>query len=226
MTMDFITALQESFIKHSSSENKLPMEAYMKHKFEFYGIKSPDRKTILKEVIRNHKEEVLQYCRILIKKLYEFPQREFHYCAMEIMDKFLKKNYLQKDIKLIKHLLTTNSHWDSVDFIAKHILGNYLLIHPNKTEEVINNFSNSDHMWLIRSAILFQLGYKEKTSSDILFRECIKHSTSKEFFIQKAIGWALREYAKVNPESVLKFVNNNSLSTLSRREALKHLISR
>ena len=226
MTMEFITALQESFIKHSSSENKLPMEAYMKHKFEFYGIKSPDRKTILKEVIRNHTEEVSQYCRIIIKKLYELPQREFHYCAMEIMDKFLKNKYLQTDIKLIKYLIKTHSHWDSVDFIAKHILGNYLLIHRNKLEEVITNYSNNRDIWLNRSAILFQLGYKEKTNSDILFRECIKHSTSKEFFIQKAIGWALREYAKVNPESVLKFVNNNSLSTLSRREALKHLNSR
>ncbi len=222
--MDFINALQESFVKHSSSENKLPMEAYMKHKFEFYGIKSPDRKMILKEVIRNHKDEVSEHCRIIIKNLYELPQREFHYCAMEIMDKFLKKNYLQKDIQLIEYLLKKHSHWDSVDFIAKHILGNYLLIYPNRTEEVINNFSSSDHMWLIRSAILFQLGYKNKTNFDILFRECIKHSASKEFIIQKAIGWALREYAKVNPNSVLKFVSNNSLSTLSRKEALKHLI--
>ena len=224
MTMEFITALQESFKKHSISENKLPMEAYMKHKFEFYGIKSPDRKTILKEVIRNHKEEVSQYCRIIVKKLYELPHREFHYCAMEIMDQFLKKNYLKEDINLIDYLLTNHSHWDSVDFIAKHILGNYLLTHPNRTKEVINNYSNSNHMWLIRSVILSQLGYKEKTNYNILFRECKKHSASNEFFIQKAIGWALREYAKVNPESVLKFVNTNSLSALSRREALKHLI--
>jgi len=220
--MDFIDALQESFIKHSSPENKLAMEAYMKHKFEFYGIKSPDRKSIQKEIFSNHKNEVSENCRTIVKKLFKLSQREFHYCAMEIMEKFLRKNYLQKDIVLIEHLLTTHSHWDTVDFIAKHILGNYLLIHPNKTEEVIKNFSNSEHMWHNRSAILFQLGYKEKTNSDILFRECKKHSASKEFFIKKAIGWALREYAKVNPDIVLKFANNNSLSTLSRKEALKH----
>ncbi len=220
--MDFIDALQESFIKHSSPENKLAMEAYMKHKFEFYGIKSPDRKATLKGLVGIHKNSVLENCRTIVKKLYKLPQREFHYCAMEIMDKFLKKNYLQDDIILIQHLLLNHSHWDSVDFIAKHILGNYLLIHPNKTEEVIKYFSNSEHMWLNRSAILFQLGYKEKTNSHILFRECKKHSASKEFFIKKAIGWALREYAKVNPDIVLKFANNNSLSTLSRKEALKH----
>jgi 3-methyladenine DNA glycosylase AlkD len=224
--MDFINALKASFINHSSSENKLAKEAYMKHKFEFYGIKSPDRKSIQNEIIRNHKNEVSENCRIIVKKLYKLPQREFHYCSMEIMDKFLKKNYRQTDIVLIEYLLTTHSHWDTVDFIAKHILGNYLLDHPINTEGVINAFSNSDQMWLNRSAILFQLGYKEKTNYYILFRECKKHSDSKEFFIKKAIGWSLREYAKVNPESVLKFVNNNSLSDLSRKEALKHFNER
>lgn len=224
--MDFINALKASFINHSSSENKLAMEAYMKHKFEFYGIKSPDRKSIQKEIIRNHKNEVSEKCRIIVKKLYKLPQREFHYCGIEIMDKFLKKNYRQTDIVLIECLLTTHSHWDTVDFTAKHILGNYLLDHPGNTEGVINAFSNSDQMWLNRSAILFQLGYKEKTNADILFRECKKHSGCKEFFIKKAIGWSLREYAKVNPESVIKFVNNNALSNLSRKEALKHLISK
>ncbi|NNL16915.1 MAG: DNA alkylation repair protein [Flavobacteriaceae bacterium] len=220
--MDFIRALQDSFIEHASHSNKCAMEAYMKHKFEFYGIKSPERKMILKKAIKNHKAEVFENCRTIIKKLYLLPQREFHYCAMEIMDEFLKKNYILDDIGLIEFLLITNSHWDSVDFISKHILGNYLLIYVNKTEEVINNFSDSDNIWLHRSAILYQLGYKENTNADILFRECRKHSSSNEFFIQKAIGWALREYAKVNPGSVLKFVKYNSLPSLSRREALKH----
>lgn len=224
--MNFIAALQNSFIKHSSPDNKLAMEAYMKYKFKFYGIKSPDRKAILRGLVLIHKDAVLENCRSIVKKLYRLPQREFHYCAMEIMDKFLKKSYLQDDIILIEHLLVTHSHWDSVDFIAKHILGNYLLTYPNKTEEVINKFSNSEHMWLNRSVILFQLGYKEKTNSEILFRECKKHSGSNEFFIKKSIGWALREYAKFNPDLVLKFVNNNSLSTLSRREALKHFNER
>lgn len=220
--MDFIEQLQQVFKAHSNLENKLAMEAYMKHKFEFYGIKSPDRKGLLKAILNQHKEEVSQHCRTLVKKLYKLPEREFHYCAMELMGKFLKKHYLLEDIKLIEHLLITHSHWDSVDFIAKHILGNYLLLHPNKTEEVITDFSDSDNMWLNRSALLFQLGRKYETNQDILFRECKKHSKSKEFFIQKAIGWALREYAKTNPEAVKQFVENNNIAPLSTREALKH----
>ena len=220
--MDFVTDLQETFKKHLNTNNKLAMEAYMKHKFEFFGIKSPDRKHLLKDVINQHKEEVANNCRTLAKKLYKLPQREFHYCAMEIVDTFLKKNYLSEDIELIEILITKHSHWDTVDFIAKHILGNYLILHPNKTEKVINDFSNSDNMWLNRSAILFQLGYKEHTNSEILFSECEKHSKSKAFFIQKAIGWALREYAKTNPDAVKQFVNTYDLAPLSTREALKH----
>ena len=220
--MDFIEHLQQVFKAHSNLDNKIPMEAYMKHKFVFYGIKSPDRKGLFKDVLNLHKVEVSQHCRTIVKKLYKLPEREFHYCAMELMDKILKKNYQVEDIKLIEHLLTTYSHWDSVDFIAKHILGNYLLIHPNKTDEVIRGFSNSDNMWLNRSGLLLQLGYKEKTNQDILFSECKKHSISKDFFIQKAIGWALREYAKSNPKAVKQFVQTNNLAPLSTREALKH----
>ena len=78
-------------------------------------------------------------------------------------------------------------------------------------------------MWLNRSAILFQLGYKTRTDESILFEQCLAHKESKEFFIQKAIGWALREYSKTNPDAVLNFVNSNQLKPLSTREALKRL---
>ena len=131
--MGFISELQQTFKKHSNLDHKLPMESYMKHKFEFFGIKSPDRKQLLKEVVNKHKSEVIENIRTIVIELYNLPQREFHYSAMEIMDKFLKKTYLLEDIELIKHLLINHSHWDTVDFIAKHILGNYLLNHPNKT---------------------------------------------------------------------------------------------
>jgi len=141
---------------------------------------------------------------------------------MDLVDRFLKKSYLTEDISLIEHLVIKHSHWDTVDFIAKHILGNYLLLHQNKTKEVIANFSGSNNMWLNRSAILFQLGRKDKTDQQILFRECKRHSKSNEFFIRKAIGWALRDYARTNPEAVKQFVKNNKLASLSTREALKH----
>jgi len=195
----------------------------MKHKFKFLGIKSPERKMLLKRFVKENKPEINSECRILVKKLYELQEREFHYCAMEIMDKFLKNKYKTNDIGLMEYMICTNSHWDTVDFIAKHILGNYLICFPDKTEEIVLDFSSSKNMWLNRSAILFQLGYKEKTDKKLLFSLCRTHAGSKEFFIKKAIGWSLREYAKVNPRSVINFVESNQLSTLSRKEAIRNL---
>jgi 3-methyladenine DNA glycosylase AlkD len=138
--------------------------------------------------------------------------------------KELKRNYKKEDIQLIEKLITTNSWWDTVDTIAKNILGEYLLEYPLETENVIERFSNSDNMWLNRSAILFQLGYKQKTNFELLQSECEKHKNSNEFFIQKAIGWALREYTKTNPEMVRNYVANTNLKKLSQKEALKHIL--
>ena len=220
--MAFISDLKKALKKHANDADRIPMESYMKHKFVFFGIKSVQRKQLLREAINKNKEEVVNNVRIIVSKLYNLPQREFHYCAMELMARFLKKNYENEDIELIEKLIVTHSNWDSVDFIAKHILGNYLLQFQEQTGKIINGFSNSDNMWLNRSAILFQLGYKNKTNPKILFKECRKHSKSKEFFIRKAIGWALREYAKTNPNKVKKFVDNTELASLSKKEALKH----
>lgn len=157
-------------------------------------------------------------------QLFLKPERELHYCGLEILIKQLKRNYRIEDIQLIEKLLITNSWWDSVDTISKNILGQYLLEYPQEIEKVIERFSNSDNMWLNRSAILFQLGFKQKTNFDLLKSECEKHKNSNEFFIQKAIGWALREYAKTNPQAVKNYVANTNLKNLSQKEALKNIL--
>ena len=120
-------------------------------------------------------------------------------------------------------MITTNSWWDSVDFIAKHILGNYLFQFPDEIEKVVTECSSSENMWLNRSAILFQLGYKNQTDAKRLFDICLQHKSSSEFFIQKAIGWALREYSKANPDEVVSFVAKADLKPLSQKEALKRI---
>ena len=168
------------------------------------------------EISKNYREIALT----LLKK--EF--RELHYCGIEILIKNLKRNYRKDEINLVETFLITNSWWDSVDTISKYLLGQYLIEFPSETEKVIERFSNSENRWLNRSAILFQLGYKKNTNYELLFSECVKHSQSKEFFIQKAIGWALREYGNVNPTLVINFVNNTDLKPLSRKEAIRKLI--
>jgi len=221
--MGFIEDLEKAFAKKNNPENAFAMAKYMKNLFSFFGIKTDERRQIFKEICNVHKEEISANPREIALKLYSKPERELQYCAIEILMKQLKENYKKEDIQLIEKLIITNSWWDSVDTIAKNILGEYLLEHPLETKKVIERFSNSENMWLNRSAILFQLGYKQKTNFFLLKSECEKHKNSNEFFIQKAIGWALREYGKTNPEAVQNFVANTNLKTLSKKEALKNI---
>jgi 3-methyladenine DNA glycosylase AlkD len=222
--MTFINDLSARLRQAENSTNSEPMEAYMKHKFPFLGIKSPERKQLLRTAINTHKAALNRESSSIAKLLYSEAEREFHYCAIEIYARFRKKRYELADIEDLKFLITTHSHWDTVDFIAKHILGQFLTEHPSSKLGVIEAFSDDSNLWLNRSAILFQLAYKEQTDQALLFALCEQHKKSNEFFIQKAIGWALREYAKVNPSAVLNFVNSMDLKPLSRREALRRIV--
>lgn len=222
--MPFIESLENAFQKNSHTENAFAMSKYMRNHFSFFGIKTEDRRLIFKTIWKENQQEVIQNPRAIGWELFTKPQRELQYCGIEILTKELKNNYEKDDIHLVEKLIITNSWWDSVDTIAKYILGQYLFEHSLETENVIERFSNSENMWLNRSAILFQLGYKQKTNFDILKSECEKHKNSNEFFIQKAIGWALREYGKTNPEAVKNFVVNNNLKPLSKKEALKNIL--
>lgn len=221
--MNFISDLSAVFIENSNTVNAVPMKAYMKGLFIFHGIKTDQRRKLFKEICDKHKAEVSANARKISLELYRKTEREYHYCSIEILIKELKKKFIKDDIKLIEKLTVTHSWWDSVDVIAKYLLGEYLKQYPEEIPKVIERFSNSDMMWLNRSAILFQLDYKKDTDANLLFAECLKHRESKEFFIQKAIGWALREYGKTNPEAVRRFVSTASLKALSTREALKNL---
>ncbi len=222
--MSFIFQLEAAFNQKRNEENAFQMKKYMKNLFSFYGIKTDERRFIFYDLLKSNKQEIAENYRVIALTLLKKEYRELHYCGIEILIKNLKKNYQKDDIKLIEIFLTTHSWWDSVDTISKYLLGQYLIEFPNETEKVIERFSNSNNMWLNRSAILFQLGYKKNTNYELLFSECLKHSQSKEFFIQKAIGWALREYGSVNPNLVLNFVNGNDLKPLSRKEAIRKLI--
>ncbi len=223
MRMEFITQLQKVYTTNANTEQQQQMEAYMRHLFPFHGIKAPIRKQLLKEVIKEHTTFLQEHVRDVVKVLYQLPQREYQYSAMELLDKFARKKYLEEDSELITKLITTHSWWDTVDFISKHILGHYLFLFPSQKRTLIDAYSESNNIWLNRAAILFQLGYKDATNEKELFNQCYKHKDSREFFIQKAIGWALREYGKVQPKAVLSFVKNTPLAPLSEREAIRRL---
>ena len=221
--MKFCSDLEVDFRKASNSELAIPMEKYMKNNFSFLGIKTEQRRAIFKSNYEQNKVGVKSNFRVIAWELFQMKEREFHQTAIDLLLKEFKKNFVLEDIQLIEILIITNSWWDSVDTIAKYILGGYLLQFPSETLKVVERFSDSENMWLNRSAILFQLSYKDKTNFEILKSECEKHKDSNEFFIQKAIGWALRDYSRFNPNGVETYVNSTNLKPLSRREALRLL---
>lgn len=221
--MNFITNLETDLRKNTNREIAIPMENYMKNNFVFLGIKTEERRSIFKRNYDIHKDEIKSNFRAITWELFTKKEREFHQCAIDLICKEIKKKYIVDDIQFIKKMLITNSWWDSVDVLAKYLLGHYLLQFPEKKYKVIESFSNSENMWLNRSAIIFQLDYKGNTDFDLLKSECEKHKHSNEFFIQKAIGWALRDYSRYNPIGVYEYVNSTQLKPLSQREALRNL---
>lgn len=221
--MNYTKDISNDLHQKANRELAISMENYMKNNFSFLGIKTEERRAIFKENYEKYKSEIKANFRTIAWELFNKNEREFHQCAIDLLVKEFKKNYVLEDIKLIENLIITNSWWDSVDVVAKYLLGGYLQQFPNETYDVIERFSNSNNMWLNRSAIIFQLSYKEKTNFDLLKSECEKHKESKEFFIQKAIGWALRDYSRFNPSGVLEYVNSTNLKPLSQREALRNI---
>lgn len=219
--IEIVQELIDSLTKKSDPSRALEMAAYMKNRFVFLGVCAPDRRAFQNDWMKKYASELASNYRMIVEELYEQDYRELHQAGIDVFIKFSKGKMVENDIELIRHLLVTHSWWDSVDTVSKCILGGFLKQFPTKIQEVIEVHSTDENMWLNRSAILFQLGYKEKTNFELLKALCIQHKHSNEFFIQKAIGWALREYSKVDGQAVLNFVNSTPLKPLSQREAIR-----
>ena len=201
------------------------MKAYQKNKFEFFGITSPTRREICKPILLHCKSLSKKETIDLAKKLWRQPQRECHYLAQELLFQNLKKSLEKEDIIWLEWLVLNNSWWDTVDFIAPKLIAIYFKIFPEERNKKTDEWIASKNTWLIRSALLFQLKYKDETDVDFLFVTILRVSNTKEFFINKAIGWVLRENAKRIPDTISDFIeeNKNQLSNLSIREGLKHI---
>ncbi|MDQ0974372.1 3-methyladenine DNA glycosylase AlkD [Neobacillus niacini] len=216
-----IEKLTALFEENRNDENAGPMEKYMKDHFPFLGIKSPLRKELEKQFFKETEIFKVPFNSDFVTGLWEKDEREYHYTAITYIGKFIKK--LPKDvISFLERLITTKSWWDSVDSIAP-LVGELARKYPEIIEENIDGWAVDDNLWLRRSAILFQLKYKQQTNEDLLYDYIGKNADSKEFFIQKAIGWALREYSKTNPVSVKVFIEGNKLAPLSVREGSKYV---
>ena len=212
----------EKFEMCRNVEQAGPMKAYMKHHFPFLGIKSPLRKELLRAQFREYALPEVGAVFDEAWKLYELPEREYQYAAIALLDK-MKKQFRTEDYPNLLKFIETKSWWDSIDSIAPHLVGHVVKLDRDFGKSVMLDWSRSDNMWTNRSAILHQLKFKNETDTELLFEIILQHTHSSEFFIQKAIGWVLREYAKTDLAIVKQFVDENELKPLSRREALKHI---
>lgn len=222
MDLNYIEPLRKSFESHANPDNAIPMKKYMKNLFEYYGIKSPERRVLCREFLKSSGLPEKKNLKSVIEELWDLPQREYQYFAMDLLEKFTKQ-FEPDDIHLLEKLVLNKSWWDTVDFIAVNLIGSYFQRFPKDIKKTTEEWISSTNMWLQRSAILFQLKYKAETDLNLLFTYIKRCSNSDEFFIRKAIGWALREYSKTDPNVVIDFVNEYPLKPLSKREALKWL---
>ena len=210
----------QMFYNNKNEEQAGPMAKYMRNLFPFLGIKKPERATLSKEFLKIKKKDIIIDWGFIFK-CYDMPEREFQYLAIEYMEK-VKDLFVVEDMKNIEKLLITKSWWDSVDAINR-IVGHIAIRYPSVKEDVLLKWMKSENIWLNRVSIIFQLKYKEETDVRFLSQSILHNSDTNEFFINKAIGWALREYSKTNREWVKEFIENNRLSKLSVREGSKYI---
>lgn len=217
----YLIPLTTAFEQRANLTDAKAMQAYMKGHFPFFGIKSTPRRAILSAFMKENGMPT-PFDPEVLRTMWAAPQREFHHSAIDIMEKQIR-SIKESDLSLVEEFIVTNSWWDTVDGLSSWIVGPYFLKFPANRAEITGQWAEHDNMWLRRASIIFQLSYKERTDTELLFRHIRLNLGSKEFFINKAIGWALREYAKTDAEAVRRFVNETELSPLSRREAMKHL---
>ncbi|MGB5757514.1 MAG: DNA alkylation repair protein [Acidimicrobiales bacterium] len=218
-----IVELRRAIEAVADPEQAEPMAAYMKHRFRFLGAKAPAIRLAAKPTLAAGAEvdrvELLRF----VDQLWDQPEREFQYVGCQMMRKWVGK-LEAADIVALERYIVTKSWWDTVDSLAAWSVGPLVQSFPELVS-VMDRWIDSDDIWLARTAIIHQLGYKAETDADRLFRYAELRAEDTEFFIRKAIGWALRQYARQNPDEVRSFVaaNEDRLSGLSKREALKHL---
>jgi 3-methyladenine DNA glycosylase AlkD len=197
------------------------MAAYMRDQFPFLGLQSPVQRVLAREVLAGLPRPAEDDLRAVAEGCWALPEREYQYFACGLLRRHARvcsAGFLDT----ARYLVVTKPWWDTVDTLAAHLVGPLVSAHPVLLSTMDEWVAEAD-MWLVRTAILHQLRYKEETDAGRLFRYCTRQAGHPDFFVRKAIGWALREYAKTDPAAVRAYVSAHRLAPLSMREALKNL---
>lgn len=221
-TKNDLFTLIDTLSLEGDAEQAKGMSAYMRDQFEFLGIKTPKRRQLCREAFKNARKtakidwEFVELC-------WQKPQREYQYIACDYLVK-MKKFTTLADLPKLKKLVITKSWWETVDTLVKVFTDLYLR-YPNEMTQIMLTWSEDSNLWVKRVALEFQLLLKKQTDTELLAKIIRNNLGSDEFFINKAIGWALRDYSKTDPKWVAGFIATyrNELSTLSIREGSKYL---
>lgn len=223
----FVREVSKSLLPIADSTLRSWMQAYMRDQFEFLGIKTPVRRAALAELISMQNGATAGDLLRSARMLWALPQREFQFVAVDLLARHVKA-LSPRQLPALFRLVQQKSWWDTVDSLAASVIGRVVLNARAENPEIqteMDKALQSSNLWVRRVAILHQLGWRDQTDSRRLFSYALACGHEKEFFIRKAIGWALRDYARYAPREVGAFLraNREKLSPLTIREAGKHL---
>ena len=212
-----------SFEAAADPVKAVAMRAYMKDVAPFLGLTTPVRRTLSRTVLAGTPRPDERDCSAIALRCWALPEREYRYFAVDL----LHRNAVRLSsafLPVVRRLMTTAPWWDTVDPLAAHVVGPLVARHPGLVADM-DRWIAGDDLWLARAALLHQLRYKEQTDSERLFTYCVRQSGHTDFFIRKAIGWCLREYAKTDPDAVRAFLTRERgrFAPLTVREALKNI---
>ncbi|OQD54104.1 DNA alkylation repair protein [Streptomyces phaeoluteigriseus] len=199
------------------------MRAYMKDVAPFLGIPTPERRALSRSVLAGLPRPGEADCTAVGLRCWALSEREYHYFAVDYLRRYAGR-CSSAFLPVARRLITTVSWWDTVDLLAVHVVGPLVAADPRLTAEM-DTWIADDDLWVARTALLHQLGYKDRTDADRLFGYCLRQSGHPDFFVRKAIGWCLREYAKTDPDAVRAFLGRERgrFAPLTVREALKNI---
>ena len=217
----YVALISEAFLKAGDPLRAEQQHAYTKHQFAYYGLIAPLWLGIAKAFYKTHGMYTGKKLEEFVTACFDQEYRELHFTGLQMMEKMLKHQN-KAWIGVLEKTIITQSWWDSVDWIAK-LVGAHFKAYPELQHVYAHQWIVSDNLWLQRVAIIHQLFYREQTDEKLLFEMILHVADSKEFFLRKACGWALRQHAKIFPDQVKEFIEEHTLSGLTIREAKKQL---
>lgn len=218
---DYYRLVRDTFQAHGIPDIAQGQMAYMRHQFEYFGLKMPAWTALTKEIHRTNGLPDGPDLQALIRLCFDDEHREMQYFGIETVQKVIKKQP-PEFIGFLEEIILEKSWWDTVDWMASKLVAVHFTRYPDLILPVTERWMASGQLWLQRVCLIFQLTYKEKTNTELLFRYIREVADSKEFFLQKGAGWALRQYSKTNPAAVRHFLDTTRLSPLTRREGGKY----